>query len=138
MSFYLWLRGIILYHFLPNKTFDPFMSIELATISSKYDFTYDNGTTYSDNESDSGYSFSVGTQINIKNKVFIRPAITYSKLADYNSTIITSLKIDVKLTDRFYIGGKIEFKDDYKDEEYQDSEEDTFSTFYGISITGKF
>jgi opacity protein-like surface antigen len=100
----LYLEG--LYHFLPNDTIDPFISLGLAYVSYDTDMTYQ-GQTFSDSESDNGYQFAAGAEFDLTNKIFLTPAFSYSKIGDGDASKDVSVEIDFEVATNFYLGGKI-------------------------------
>jgi len=121
---------LYLYHFLPNKNFDPYISIGLAKVFSEIDVTYSDGTNYKDSSSDNGYNISVGSQINIKNKVFITPSIIYSKIGkdEYSESTGLNINVDTRITKKLFIGGSILAEKD------NSSENKDIDTTYFINV----
>ena len=101
----LYLEG--LYHFIPNGTIDPFVSLGFAHVSTDLDMTYQ-GQTYSKSNSDNGYQFSTGAEFDLTNKIFLTPAFSYSKVGDTDASKDVIAEIDFEVTQNFYLGAKID------------------------------
>ncbi len=106
-----------LYHFLPNDTIDPFVSLSLAYIASNTNTKYQ-GQTFSKSDSDNGYSISAGAEFDLTNKIFLTPLLSYTKVGSNDASKDISVKIDFEVQKNIYLGSGINIDIDKTDTNY--------------------
>jgi len=112
----LYLEG--LYHFLPNGTIDPFVSLGLSYVSYKEDGEEYGYGSYSYDDSDNGYQFSAGAEFDLTDKIFLTPTFSYAKVGDGDASKDISVEIDFEVANNFFLGGGINVELEETDTSY--------------------
>jgi len=96
-----------LYHFLPDKIIDPFITLGLVHIPYDVEVVYQGTTIYKEENLDNGYIFTVGAEFDISERVFLTPSFSYSKVGTYDANSAIVIELDTMITNTIYIGAKI-------------------------------
>lgn len=125
-----------LYHFLPQRRIDPFVSVDVGTNFSNYtsestdEYIMNN---YNNNDTYTNFALETGAEFDLSDSIFLTPSIiyTYTDRENSNSLTFFYLTMDIKLTDMIFVDAKVgtEF------ELIKDTDDDIF---YTLGVTAQF
>jgi hypothetical protein len=105
-----------LYHFIPNGSIDPFISLSLGRFYTD-DSSTSRGKTYKSDNSYNMYRLNAGIEFELSDIIFVKPSFRYRKRGgEYVRNINTELYIEV--IDNFYINGNVDIELREKDKSY--------------------